>query len=92
MCVVLKDLGTQLKVALTSTITIREGLPEALLRPRIEGNGIGQGNSLKTLSEVVLEPDGLMTVDKLRVIGSTGKRGELNTSQLLLVLDRYLQR
>ena len=52
MAVVIGDLGPIVRVALTSTQTIRAQLPEADLRPRIPGDGAGVGNSLAHLSEV----------------------------------------
>ena len=88
MAVVIDDLGPVLMVALTSTKTIREGLPEADLRPRIEGDGCGIGNSLVHLTEVVLEPDGRLIVDKQDVIWTQAKRlkrGELGSYQKFLI-------
>ena len=88
MAVVIDDLGPVLMVALTSTKTIRERLPEANLRPRIKGDGCGKGNSLSHLSEVVLEPDGRLIVDKQDVIWTQAgllKRGELNSYQKFLI-------
>lgn len=68
MAVVMEDLGTFIKVALTSTTNIRRGREERLLRPRIKGDGVGKGNSLKTTSEVVLEPDGRLLLDRSDVV------------------------
>jgi len=88
MAVVIDDLGPVLMVALTSTKTIRQRLPEADLRPRIKGDGCGQGNSLNTLSEVVLEADGRLIIDKQDVIWTQAgglKRGELNSFQKFLI-------
>ncbi len=81
MAVVIDDLGPVLMVALTSTKMIRQGYPEADLRPRINGDGFGLGNSLSALSEVVLEADGRLIVDKQNLIRTQAghmKRGELS--------------
>ena len=88
MAVVIGDLGPIVRVALTSTATIRQHLPEASLRPRIIGNGAGQGNSLNALSEVVLEEDGRIIVDKKDIVWTRKgdlKRGHLNPDDKFLV-------
>jgi hypothetical protein len=88
MAVVIDDLGPVLMVALTSTKRLRHRLPGTNLRPRIEGDGCGQGNSLSHLSEVVLEPDGRLIIDKQDVIWTQAgrlKRGELAAMDKFIV-------
>ena len=88
MAVVIGDLGPIVRVALTSTSTIRQGLPEGSLRPRIQGDGPGVGNSLNHLSEVVLEEDGRIMIDKQDIVFTQDghlKRGHLNGSDKFLI-------
>lgn len=88
MAVVIDDLGPVLMVALTSTSEIRSEQPEAYYRPRIEGDGCGIGNSLAHLSEVVLEPDGRVIVDKQDLIHTRQgglKRGQLSSADKFLI-------
>lgn len=89
MAVVIRDLGPIVRVALTSTYEIRKDIPEGWLRPRIQGDGPGVGNSLKTLSEVVLEEDGRIMVDKIDIIPTYGdrqlKRRKLSAEHKFLV-------
>ena len=93
MAVVIGDLGPIVRVALTSTSTIRQGLPEVSLRkgslrPRIKGDGAGNGNSLNALSEVVLEEDGRIIVDKKDIVRTRKgdlKRGRLHPDDIFLV-------
>ena len=88
MAVVIGDLGPIVRVALTSTQTIRDRLPEADLRPRIPGDGPGIGNSLKTLSEIVLEEDGRIMIDKTDIVWTQDgdlKRGQLAPDHKFLI-------
>ena len=90
MAVVIEDLGRSVRVALTSTSRIAKHLPEALLRPRIEGDGPGVGNSLATTSEVVLEPDGRVLIDKASILPHHHgglKRGCLSPEDRALIWD-----
>ena len=88
MAVVIGDLGPIVRVALTSTSTIRDRLPEADLRPRIPGDGVGVGNSLAHLSEVVLEKDGRIMIDKADIVWTKDgdlKRGHLAPDHKFLI-------